>query len=1348
MPRSVYSVVGHDDSSGFNPINLIKRFTAGAIVMAMVLLGTATMASAAVTSVTFVPANFAHGATSTNTVNFTVAAAITGAGAGTNVVLTFGTGVVLPATGATIVAGTGFTGCTSAAVMTEVTASQVATLTMPTGCNLAIGAASLTIAGVTNPTAPATLTGFSVSTSADATAGTANVVYTATAPTAVTFTPGSSAGLDTSKWTVGFTTSAQGALSLAGGSTIVLAFPTTPGFTWTSSPTVAITGGTGATTCTATGGATTATTLTITLATTGCAIAASTAVTLTVASVVNPTPQTFANTAFSVSTTSTVSGGDTTVANPALNLSIGGALAAPTATVQASGLVSVSFTPDGVATTYVVTSNPGGFTCTVFNATAPTTTQSCTISGLTNGTSYTFTVTPSGGSTTSTMSAASAAVTPVAILTTPSATSLGASTDGTTTTDNAKVSFSTDGAATLYQLTSALSATTVTVTFTGSTPSLSGTFVAGSAPAVGFAITGATSNGTLIVATVNTTANTFTATASGGTGATSTWGVTTLGTASVKKAGPTCQLGSTSPVYTGTQSCELTGLTVSGTYLFNLTPSGGGTTALPVTSTSAYTAVTQYAPPTAVAGNAAATVSFTANGAAASYLVQAVSGSQFCTVSGTPAANSTQSCSVTGLSNGTAYNFTLAPSGGSDVSAKSAQSVTAVTPTGALATPTVVNAGSGSQTITFTADGSATTYTVNSTAGGFSCVVANTSTVPTGSQSCTVTGLTGNTAYQYKVTPTTNGAADGLGSTVSAASTAVTTLTAIATPTVASTSSTSVKVTFTADGTATNYLVKSFSGTSFTTAGPTCTVSSTTALSGSQNCTVTGLTAGTAYEFTVTPSGNSDTGVASALSVSITPGTGLATPTVAAAGSGKVLVTFVADGVASTYTVTSYIGSAYSVAGNTCVVANTTTAPTGTQSCTVSGLTNGSSYEFSVVPTGNSTASTSSALSAAVSVTNAMATPTVANAGSGKITVSFVADGVATLYTVNTASGSPSGSCSVVNTTTPPTGAQSCTVSGLTNGSSYTFTVTPSGNSTTSGVSLASASISVGTTPLAAPTVAFAASGAVKVTFQADGVASTYTVNSASTATGAVNASCVVANSTTPPTGAQSCTVTGLTNGDAYTFTVTPSGNLTTSLVSAASASILVAGSVAPNAPTGVTAVGGAGTIAITWVAPTNTGGSAITGYTIAAVSGNTTTSCGGAAATATTCKLTGLAAGTYAVTVSAVNANGTGVASAAASATVTAVVVTPPTPTFKVIKMVGHAVPGKTVVAVIIGAGFYAQPRITSNVGGVRIGVSGDTGTALIIHITTGANVRRGVHTLHITLANGSSASVNYVTR
>jgi hypothetical protein len=71
---------------------------------------------------------------------------------------------------------------------------------------------------------------------------------------------------------------------------------------------------------------------------------------------------------------------------------------------------------------------------------------------------------------------------------------------------------------------------------------------------------------------------------------------------------------------------------------------------------------------------------------------------------------------------------------------------------------------------------------------------------------------------------------------------------------------------------------------------------------------------------------------------------------------------------------------------------------------------------------------------------------------------------------------------------------------------------------------------------------------------------------------------------------------------------------------------------------------------------------------------------------------------------------------------------------------MVGHAVPGKTVVAVIIGRAFYGQPTVTSNVGGVRVGVSGDTGTALIIHITTARSVRRGVHTFTVTLADGTS--------
>ena len=63
--------------------------------------------------------------------------------------------------------------------------------------------------------------------------------------------------------------------------------------------------------------------------------------------------------------------------------------------------------PGGAATEYTATASPGGATCTI--NTAP---GSCTITGLTNGTPYTFTVTASNNSGTSDPSATSAPITP------------------------------------------------------------------------------------------------------------------------------------------------------------------------------------------------------------------------------------------------------------------------------------------------------------------------------------------------------------------------------------------------------------------------------------------------------------------------------------------------------------------------------------------------------------------------------------------------------------------------------------------------------------------------------------------------------------------------------------------------------------------------------------------------------------------------------------------------------------------------------------------------------------------------------------------------------------------------
>jgi hypothetical protein len=126
--------------------------------------------------------------------------------------------------------------------------------------------------------------------------------------------------------------------------------------------------------------------------------------------------------------------------------------------------------------------------------------------------------------------------------------------------------------------------------------------------------------------------------------------------------------------------------------------------------------------------------------------------------------------------------------------------------------------------------------------------------------------------------------------------------------------------------------------------------------------------------------------------------------------------------------------------------------------------------------------------------------------------------------------------------------------------------------------------------------------------------------------------------------GSGTITVTGLTNGTAYTFRVTATNAIGTSAASSASNSVTPA--TIPGAPTNVTATAGDTQATVTFTAPVSNGGSAITVYTVTSNPGNTTVT--GSTSPIT---MTGLTSGTaYTFTVTATNVIGNSSASSASN--------------------------------------------------------------------------------------------------
>ena len=356
------------------------------------------------------------------------------------------------------------------------------------------------------------------------------------------------------------------------------------------------------------------------------------------------------------------------------------------------------------------------------------------------------------------------------------------------------------------------------------------------------------------------------------------------------------------------------------------------------------------------------------------------------------------------------------------------------------------------------------------------------------------------------------------------------------------------------------------------------------------------------------------------------------------------------------YTITSY--TVTSSGGQTCTVTPGTGTPPAIYDCTVNGLTNGTSYTFTVTSTnfqGTGLPSTASAAVVPVTVPGAP-TGVTATAGNGQASVAFTAPAS------NGGSAITHYAVIATDTTDSSHGGQRVTggssplaVAGLTNGDSYTFTVTASNRTGAGPASTPSNAVVPATVP-SAPTGVTATAGNARatVTFTAPvsngGLAITHYAVIATDTTNSSHGGQRVTGGSSP------LVVAGLTNGDRYNFTVTASNRTGAGRTSAPSNTVVP--NVVPGRPTAVKATAGNARATVTFTAPASNGGTAITHYTVIATD-TTNSARGGQKVTGGSSPMVvaGLTNGDhYTFTVSASNSAGAGSPSNPSNAIVPAV--------------------------------------------------------------------------------------------
>jgi len=612
----------------------------------------------------------------------------------------------------------------------------------------------------------------------------------------------------------------------------------------------------------------------------------------------------------------------------------------------------------------------------------------------------------------------------------------------------------------------------------------------------------------------------------------------------------------------------------------------GGTASLP-------NAFTYASPPSAptvsgvTAGNQTIAVNWNqpssaGDAAISGYTATASPSNQTCTWTSGPL-----TCTISGVTNGVAQTVTVVATSAVGSGAASSPS-SSITPRTVPAAPSIsaVTPGVSSIDVSWAApanDGGATItqYVATALPGGAQCFGAG---VDTG---CTISSLTNGLTYTVTVAAV-NTAGTGASS---AASPNVTPRTTPGAPTniVATPADRSLVVgwrapVLTGGAAVTSYTVTASPG------GSQCSIPAP-----GLACTIPNLTNGTDYTVTVVATNPAGAGATSSGVVG-RPRTVPGAPVLLAVMPGNAQATLTwrgnADDGASP--VTGFVG-AINPGNKTCSVNSSTTT------CTITGLTNGATYSATVTST-NAAGESAASLPGSVTPRTTPGAPILQSVtpsnGSALIQwQSLVQNGGAGIdyYTVTAASGgSPIAQCQAAGSDTQ------CTIDQLTNGTVYSFSVVAT-NAAGNGVASNTIDVAPRTTP-GTPSVTSVSTGDSQATISwqlnaNDGGASVTSVVVTAQPGGRTCSRVALANN---------CTVTGLTNGGTFTFSVVASNAAGQSAPAVSSATEIV---VAPSTPVVSSVDASDAGVTVRWSAPVTDGGAPVTAYTATVSPGGATCS-------------------------------------------------------------------------------------------------------------------------------------------